>query len=282
MSAAEIRIDPLSGLRAIVVLDGPLPGPAAATATLATDPDGPFEPLLTPSAADPPAEEIPSLFASLPARGAHELIEHAGALAERSVEQAQAAVDLWRERMRAHDDAAYVHVGVDENAAGESRAQLHAFAFVPAAVARERERFGAHALRTMGANLLEDLVAEEVRRRERVVAIDGEAVLWCPYASRHPYALTLAPRRRRERFQDDGATGAALLHHGLTLLARRLGSRTPLSLWVRTAPRGAERFCWRIDVVARPAAADGLELGTEIARNPVAPERAAADLRALR
>ena len=28
----------------------------------------------------------------------------------------------------------------------------------------------------------------------------------------------LAPRRGRERFEDDGATGAALLHHGVALL----------------------------------------------------------------
>ena len=67
--------------------------------------------------------------------------------------------------------------------------------FVPAAVARERERFGAYAVRTMGGNLLADLVQEEVRRRERIVAIDDEAVLMAPYASRVPFHLVLAPRR---------------------------------------------------------------------------------------
>ncbi|MBA3746198.1 MAG: hypothetical protein H0W96_01735 [Solirubrobacterales bacterium] len=148
-------------------------------------------------------------------------------------------------------------------------------------MARERERFGAHALRTMGANLLEDLVAEEVRRRERIVAIDDEAVLLCPYASRHPYELRLVPRRRRERFQDDGPTGAALLHRGLSLLGERFGSSPPLSLWVRTSPRGADRFCWRIDIVPRLTSAGALDLGTGLGCNPVAPEQAAAELRAL-
>ena len=46
----------------------------------------------------------------------------------------------------------------------------------------------------MGQNLLGDLVAEEVRRRERIVAIDEEAVLMAPYASRLPFQLMLAPR----------------------------------------------------------------------------------------
>src|SRR5256885_1085528 len=73
-----------------------------------------------------------------------------------------------------------------------THAQLYALDFVPAAVARERERFGAYATRTMGQNLLADLVAEEVRLQERVVAIDADAVLMAPYASRMPFQLMLA------------------------------------------------------------------------------------------
>lgn len=270
----EIRIDPLSGLRAIVAI--------GATADIAPAP-APAEPiasLLTPDAPDPPPQDNPDLFAALPARGSHEAIDHdAHALAALAVEEMRAAVELWRERMRAHAGAAYVHLCVDESPSTRSRAQLYALDFVPAAVARERERFSAHAVRTMGANLLEDLVADEVRRRERIVAIDDEAVLLCPYASRHPYQLMLAPRRRRDRFENDGPTGAALLHRGLRLLERRFGASPPLSLWVRTAPRGAERFCWRIDVAPRLEPAGGLELGTGLAHNPVSPERAAAELR---
>ena len=39
-----------------------------------------------------------------------------------------------------------------------------------------------------------------------------EAVAFAPYASRLPYQLTIAPRRARARFEDDGPTSAALLH----------------------------------------------------------------------
>ena len=200
------------------------------------------------------------------------------------MEQLQAAVEVWREHMRAHAGAAYVHLCVDEQPtpdapATPSQAQLFALDFVPAVVARERERFSAHAQRTMGSNLLEDLVQEEVRRRERVVAIDDEAVLLCPYASSGPYALMIVPRRRRERFEDDGPSGAALLHDALSRLARRFGASPPLSLWVRTAPRDADRFCWRIDILPRPAPAGGLELGVGLRRNDLSPELAAEELR---
>ncbi|MEA2143262.1 MAG: UDPglucose--hexose-phosphate uridylyltransferase [Solirubrobacteraceae bacterium] len=273
----EVRIDPLSGLRAIV----------------ATDPEQPAgeAPLLSSDASAPAPDAQPGLYTALAAGRAHELIANgppaAASLTELTVGQLQDAVELWRERMRAHDGAAYVHVCVDEppaagTAPAGSHAQLYALDFVPAAVARERERFSAHAVRTMGANLLEDLVQEEVRRRERIVAIDDEAVLFCPYASRGPYALMLVPRRPRARFEHDGPSGAALLHDGLARLARHFGERPPLSLWVRTAPRDAERFCWRIDILPRLTPASGLELGAGLHRTDVAPELAAAQLRAAR
>ena len=188
-------------------------------------------------------------------------------LAELAAEQVQAAMEVWRARMRAHADCPYVQLIVNERREGgaslpHTHAQLYALDFVPAEVARERERAGAYATRTMGQDLLGDVVAEEVRLRERIVAIDEEAVLLAPYASRVPFQLMLAPRRPRARFEDDGPLGAALLHDGLQRLARRLGASPPLNLWVRTAPLGAERFCWRIDVLPRLTHLAGLELST--------------------
>ena len=249
-------------------------------------------PALTPAPAEPVPREPdpqPDLFTSAPAHGAHEVIINAPqpvtALADLEPAQVARAMNVWRERMRAHaDHASYVHVIVNERReAGASlphtHAQLYALDFVPAAVARERERFGAYAVRTMGGNLLADLVQEEVRRRERIVAIDEEAVAFAPYGSRLPYQVTIAPRQARARFEDDGPTGAALLHDVLCRLQRRLGANPPLNLWVRTAPRGADVFCWRIDVQPRLTHLAGLELGTGLHLNIVAPERAAAELR---
>src|SRR5205085_12387564 len=119
----------------------------------------------------------------------------------------------------------------------------------------------------------------EVSRRARIVAVDEEAVLMAPYGGRVPFQLLLAPRRPRARFEDDGSTGAALLHDALGRLARRLGASPPLNLWVRTAPRGAAHYCWRIDVLPRLGHLAGLELGTGVHLNVVAPEQAAAELR---
>jgi UDPglucose--hexose-1-phosphate uridylyltransferase len=245
-------------------------------------------PALSPDSPEPAPQANRDLYWAGPARGSHEVIVNApdpvSSLAQLDAEQVIAAVGVWRERMAAHGDAAYVHVSVNErHEAGASvahtHAQLYALDFTPAAIARERERFGAYATRTMGANLLADLVQNEVRQRERVIAIDEEAVLMAPYGSRVAYQLMIAPRTPRMRFEDDGPTGAAMLHAALQRLTRLLGATPPLNLWVRTAPRGSEHFSWRIDILPHLANLAGLELGTGLGMCVVAPEDAAAQLR---
>ncbi len=257
--------------------------------TPATPDDGPIgpDPEQQPSGrAAPPAFE---LFHSMPASGAHEVIVNGPqpvlSLSELPLQQVRLAMEAWRQRMRFHaEHAAYTQLIVNERReAGASlphtHAQLYALPFTPTEVARERERFGAYAARTLGQNLLCDLLQEEVRRGERVVAIDEEAVLIAPFASKAPFQLMLIPRSPRARFEDDGPLCAALLHDGLRRLARHLGSSPPLNMWVRTAPRGAEHFCWRIDVVPRLTHLAGLELSTRVNLNIVAPEHAAELLR---
>lgn len=245
--------------------------------------------LAAPGSEQAPAPEArPELFAAQPAVGWHEVIvngpQPVQSLAELPVEQVQAAMAVWQQRMQAHAQCACVQLIVNERREGgasleHTHAQLYALNFVPAELARERERASAYAMRSMGGDLLEDLVAEEVRRKERVVAIDEEAVLLAPWASRVPYQLMLCPRRPRPRFEEDGPTGAALLHDGLRRLRRLLGASPPLNLWVRTAPRGVDRMCWRIDVMPRLTHLAGLELSTGVNLNIVSPEDAAMQLR---
>jgi UDPglucose--hexose-1-phosphate uridylyltransferase len=196
-----------------------------------------------------------------------------------------AAMEAWRRRIAAHSElASQVHLIVNEGPqAGasleHSHAQLYALPFVPVEIARERERFGAYHERTMGSHLLEDVLVEEVRRRERLVAVDSEAILYCPWASGSPFELRLTPRSAAARFEHDDR-GAAMLARALAALEGVFGSTPQLNLWVRTAPRGTEEFHWHIDIVPRLAVRAGFELGTGVEINVYPPERAAADLRA--
>ena len=321
----EVRVDPLTGLKAIVA-DGRAARPGAGFTVAAPEPvdeaadpfleghedrtppevhavrpgGGPTDspgwtvravpnlyPALVAGAPQPEPDAEPALFTAQPAEGGHEVIVNSPrpvvALSELSPEELAGAMEVWRARMRAHAGAAYRHLIVNERTeAGASllhtHAQLYALGFVPAVIARERERFSAYAVRTMGGNLLADLVQQEVRRRARIVAIDDEAVLLAPWASQVPFQLMLVPRRTAARFEDEGPLGAALLHDALSRLRRLFGAPPPLNLWVRTAPQGAEHFCWRIDVLPRLAHRAGLELGAGVALCNVAPEDAAAQL----
>ncbi|HWO17077.1 MAG TPA: DUF4921 family protein [Solirubrobacterales bacterium] len=322
MSAPEIRIDQLTGLR-VLLAPGRSQRPEG-FATSANEAKGPAEcpfcegheertppevyatrpegeeanspgwttrvvpnlyPALAPAEDDPRVP--PELFVSRPADGAHEVIvngpEHVTAMAELDEAQFGAAVATWRERMRAHSDAAYVQLIVNEGkGAGASlphtHAQLYALPFVPASVARERERAGAYRESAGGNSLLGDVLVEEVRRRERLIAIDEEAALICPWASRFPYEMRVIPRSDRDRFEDDD-TGAAMIRTALRALAARFDGSPELNLWVRTAPHGAEHFHWHVDIAPRLSIKAAFEFATGVDIVTYSPERAAADLR---
>jgi len=229
----------------------------------------------------------PDMFSSRPAHGSHEVIvnspDHQVSLAGLDEAGLAAAVQTWRSRMRAHRDAAYVQLilnqGPDSGASLEhSHAQLGAMEFVPPAVARERERVGAYRERTAGASLLGEILREEIRRGERLVAIDDEVALICPWASRHPYAMRLIPRRPTARFEEDEG-GASMLGRALAALTGLFGDPCQLNLWVRTAPRGVEHFHWHLDLIPRLEPASAFEMATGVDINIVTPEAAAALLR---
>jgi UDPglucose--hexose-1-phosphate uridylyltransferase len=229
----------------------------------------------------------PDLFGARPAIGHHEVVVnapgHVTALGHLPAEDLELALAAWRRRMRAHSDSAYVQLilnqGPDSGASLEhSHAQVLALPFVPAAVARERERFNAYRERTAGASLLEDVLREEIRRSERLVAIDDEIALICPWASRLPYEMRLIPRQANPDFEQDDS-GGAMLGRALAALATIFGQDVQLNLWARTAPRGVEHFHWHLDLAPRLEPSSSFEMATGVNANVVAPELAAAELR---
>lgn len=264
---------PVSGGESAGGVSGAGPGSAFAS---------PADPLVASS-----ARVEPDMFASRPAVGAHEVIvnapEHVSSLGRLDEAGLAAAVAAWRSRMRAHSDAAWVQLILNQGPASgasiqHSHAQLGAMNFVPAEIARERERFGAYRERTAGASLLGEVLREEIRRSERLVAIDDEVALICPWASRFPWELRIVPRRPEARFEESEG-GAAMLGRAVRALAGLFGEEPQLSLWVKTAPRGVEHFHWHLDLIPRTEPVAAFEIATGVNIDVVSPERAAADLR---
>jgi UDPglucose--hexose-1-phosphate uridylyltransferase len=232
---------------------------------------------------------MPVLHHKAPVVGAHEVIVNhprpLQSLAELSYEELERATVAWAARVKTHaDSAAYVHLAVNEGAVAGStlphtHAQIWALPFVPPLVARERERTRAYFEHTQGRHLIEDLLVEEVRGNERLIAIDADCALIAPFASASPYRMEIIPRKPEARFDQSASRGTAMLAQALRALTVALGGTPPLNLWLRTAPAGADVFTWRIEIAPRLVQPAGFEFGTGVSINPVAPEVAAAELR---
>jgi UDPglucose--hexose-1-phosphate uridylyltransferase len=233
---------------------------------------------------------MPELLVRAPAHGMHEVIVNdprpLQSLVELTLDELRVVLGAWANRIAAHaDEAAYVHLGVNEGAVAgatlaHTHAQLWALPFVTPLIARERERMRAYFEHTQGRNLIEDLLVEEVRGGERLVAIDDHAALIAPFASATPYRLSIIPRKPEPRFDQSESHGAEMLHTALHALKSVFSAMPPLNLWLRTAPKSADSFAWRIELAPRVVQPAAFEMGTGASINPVAAEVAAAELRA--
>ena len=220
---------------------------------------------------------MPNLY---PALGRQEVVvhtpRHARSLAELTGEELDRIAGTWRARAHVarEDGFAYVHALVNEGrAAGASLAHTHSqlawLAEEPPAPAGERE----------GGCRVCAALAEERSSGARIVDERGGLVLLCPYASRLPYELLIAPVEH----EADGFA-SPLLGDALHLLAdglRRLHAvegASPINAWLHTAPFGGEGH-WHLEVLPRFVILAGLELGAGIYVNSLAPEAAAVGLR---
>jgi UDPglucose--hexose-1-phosphate uridylyltransferase len=128
------------------------------------------------------------------------------------------------------------------------------------------------------------LVREEARARERLVWEDGSTVAFAPWGSRSSFEVWIVPRDHQADFgrADDAAVRATAnaLRQVLGGLAASLDG-PPYNLVLHTAPlreRVDATFHWHWEVHPRLRELAGLELGTGLPVNPVAPEAAVEEL----
>ena len=223
------------------------------------------------------------------ATGAHEVVilspAHDRPLARLADEEAVEAVTVLRDRVRHHLGAgrAYVQAVVNHGpTAGASiahpHAQVIALDFVPPAVTAALERVQAAG---------DDLVAAAAATAPGagLAVVEGPAPAWCPEAASAPYEMRVAHRSTRARFDEatDPEIGVVTraTREAMARLDALLGDPS-YNLVVHTAPPGPPGFFhWYVEVAPRVAMEAGFELGTGIYVNVVAPEDAAAQLRAV-
>lgn len=214
--------------------------------------------------------------------------DHDGTFWSLGVEGATRVVDLWAERtaeLGGRDDVAYVlpfeNRGPEVGATiAHPHGQLYAFPEVPEAARRELDGDDPCPLcAPPGAEL--------------VVAGHGAWRATVPHAASWPYELLLAPAGHVPDLVDDGAARrdlAAVLVDVLGALDRLFAAAMPYMLWVHQRPTdgGAwPRAHVHVHVApllrspGTPRFVAAGELGSGVFFNPVVPEDAAAQLRAL-
>lgn len=137
----------------------------------------------------------------------------------------------------------------------------------------------------------------DTQSMHRIVDEEGDFIAWCPYASRHPFEVVIAPRTHQARFTALGdeqslplsrllgrvlcALGEALSGADINLVLDLPPSSETLSRGNLGLEHVASFWHWRIELIPRLLPYGGFELGTDIQINPTAPEDAARHLRAL-
>lgn len=232
-------------------------------------------------APDSPGWQVRVVPNKFPAFARQEVVihtpRHARSLAELTPEELGRVAEAWRARAaKARDEGfAYVHAIVNEGRdAGASLAHSHSQLVwleeeppIPAAERAQEECGVCRALE------------KERKSGERIVAERDGLVLLCPYASRMPYELLLAPVEH----EADGFA-SVLLGPALWLLAGGLHrleaveGAVPLNAWLHTPPFGQDGH-WHVEVLPRLTILAGLELGAGLYVNALPPEDAAEALR---
>jgi len=219
------------------------------------------------------------------AGGAHEVVvlspDHNRSFGMLADDEAIEVLGVMRDRARHHlaRGCAFVQVLVNHGrAAGASiahpHAQVVALEFVPPAVAALAARFEAATRDPLSAD------------RECDPALhmsSAPASVWCPWASRAPYTMRVAPPAPVVSF--DGADDVAIA--AVAVAARDALARVSqaindpaYNLVVYTAPPGCARPYWFVEIVPRTSVVAGFEQGTGVLVNTVTPEAASEVLRA--
>ena len=201
---------------------------------------------------------------------------------------------LWAWRTRLQDlkrDSRFASVVIFKNhgrAAGarldHSHSQLVAFPILPPGIA-EKVQNGARHLEATGRCIFCDLIAAELADPRRVICDQGAVLAVAPFASRVPFETWLMPRDHEPRFEDTADSTLKTLADKMRLVLSRIDwalERPAYNLVLHSAPLTGEAdkaFHWHLEILPRVTRYSGLEWGSGMHRNPVAPEEAARVLR---
>ena len=197
---------------------------------------------------------------------------HVRSFAELDDEQIALVAAAWQARREA-EPGGYLHALINEGrAAGASLAHSHSqlvwMEESPPAVTRERD---------VGATMHKLLETVHARPHEFEIELLDEMIAFCPPAPRVPYEtiITNAYVRDAMPFESNHLAAGLTVLRNVVRRLRDIEGGVPWNAWLHAGGND-----WHIELVPRLTVLAGVELGAEIYVNTVAPEEAAARLRA--
>lgn len=241
-----------------------------------------------------PVDEGSELFRQAPAHGYHELIvEHPDArerLETMKPAHLTEVLRFYRDRLElAASRPGIKHVQISRNVGRAAGAlyehpygQLLAVPVTDRWVGEEKEVAAEH-YRTHGSCLFCDVMASELRTRDRIVTENEAYVALAPFASKTPFETWIMPKQHGSAFTGVPANSLPLLADILQVLVRGLVDaldNPPYNLTLHTAvAAGLPDFHWHIEVLPRLTSQAGFDWGTGFFVNPTLPEDAVRFLR---
>jgi UDPglucose--hexose-1-phosphate uridylyltransferase len=237
------------------------------------------------------------LFERFPGLGRHEVVietpEHVYCPTRLPDSQLRDVLLAYRDRLLAlaadrdlHYATVFKNVGAEAGASlGHSHSQIIATPVVPDLI--RAELLGADDYYTRHRRCVFcEVIRQELPDGRRLIAESSHFLALAPFAARFAYEMWVLPKAHTSRYEAITADAAAEL---AGLLKRVLGAldvvlAEPAYNWfLHTGPLRADElpyYHWHVEVMPRTSRPAGFEWGAGCFINAVAPERAAAELRA--
>lgn len=238
-----------------------------------------------------------SLFQRAPVVGGHEVViesrRHTRSLTDISAIEAELVFLAYRDRLLhfrslpgVNYTCAFKNVGQRAGASlAHSHSQILATNLVPPEVERSCIRMQRHRAST-GCCLMCDLVREEFRQKERIIASDELTVAYCPFASRLPMKVRVTTKQHQACFEDlddESLRAVSRMVYRVIGWLEKLQPGASYNYCLSTQPSGikdgSDAFHWSIDIFPRITQVAGFEWAGGSMINPVLPEVAARQYR---
>jgi UDPglucose--hexose-1-phosphate uridylyltransferase len=133
-----------------------------------------------------------------------------------------------------------------------------------------------------------DIIAQELREKERLVAENEHFVCFTPFASRFPFETWIVPTEHNSDFGQIRVQQVQALASTLRSVFRKMNvmiKNIPYNMVLHTSPVNVQadygNYHWHLEILPRLTTMAGFELGTGYFINPTPPEIAAQALREI-